>query len=298
MASSETQAKQASLDRRLNAFRDDLADAALQGIVVAARYVSPDPALVSAAPSVPLRSRPDATAAYDTEVLFGETLEVFELSPSGWAWVKARRDDYVGYCPANALDLSDTPETPATHFVCVPRTHRYATAELKCPPLDVLTMQAELRVRGWEGKYAALDDGTYVYRTHVSAIDEPAEDIAGVALGFLETPYVWGGKTAQGLDCSALVQLAFHRCGRACPRDTDMIAAMDWPTLPANSGPEVLRRNDLVFWPGHVGIMIDESRIVHANATDMSTRVWELSRLRAHIHSIEGNTVSRILRPA
>lgn len=282
-------------DRRLNAYRADLADARLRGIVQAERYVEAKPATVTAAPATPLRPRPSADEAYDSEALFGERLRLFDTTADGWAWVQAERDGYVGYCRAS--DISKADFSQPTHFVSAARTQRYRGPSLKRPPLDILTIGAELRVLEVDGKYARLADETYIFARHIRPAETFEKDPTSTALKMIETPYVWGGKTALGLDCSALVQLAFQACGIPCPRDTDMQSAMDWQQILCQPDGEPLHRNDLVFWPGHVGMMIDQSRIVHANASDMSTRVWDLAHLRDHISRIEGNAVSRILRP-
>ncbi len=287
------------LDRRLHAYREDLADARLEGQVDAKQFVTGRPAWVTAAPSTPLRPAPGLSLAYDTELLFGEAVRIFEDAlPAddgiGWAWVQAQRDGYVGYCPSASLSAGETPQP--THFLSVARSQRYAAPRLKLPPQDILTMGAEVTVVGMDGKYAALQDGSFVYADHLRPIDQPETDPASVALRLLETPYVWGGKSGLGFDCSALVQLSLQACGIACPRDTDMQAAMTWDNLPTDSGSDELQRNDLIFWTGHVGMMLNGAEIIHANATDMSTRIWSLDILRDHILKMEGNTVSRILR--
>ena len=279
------------LDRRLNVFRPDLADARLAGRYAAAAFVEGVPARVRVG-ATPLHPRPERTAPQDTELLFGETVRRFELR-DGWAWVQNDRDGYVGYCAADAL----APEgAPATHAVAVPLTHLYATPDIKRAPAMALSLESRVAVASVEGSWAALADGAgYIHADHLCALDRHADDPAAIAERLLDTPYLWGGKTSQGLDCSGLIQLALQRCGWETLRDSDMQA--DTAGRPIDPEGATPRRGDLIFWPGHVGIMVDESRILHANATDMATRVWPLDVLIAHIERLEGHAVGAVRRP-
>ena len=105
-------------------------------------------------------------------------------------------------------------------------------------------------------------------------------DAAGVALRFLGAPYLWGGRESLGLDCSGLVQQALAACGKACPRDTDMQAGIGVAVAPGD-----LARGDLVFWKGHVGMMLDAERMVHANGHHMATVVEPLAEAIARIEA-------------
>lgn len=279
-----------ALDPRLNAYRDDLADRRLEGTVEAARFVDGEAARVVAGAAA-LRRAPADDAPQDSQLLFGETVRVFETR-GDWAWVANDRDGYVGYCRADRLG---PPGAPATHRVAVLRTYLYPGASLKIPPADLLSLEAAVAVAAVDGRWARLADGAgFVHADHLCPLATLADDPADVAQLFLETPYLWGGKTSVGLDCSGLVQLALQRCGIDCPRDTDMQEAALGPDAPG--GAASARRGDLVFWPGHVGIMLDGARILHANATDMATRVWRLEALDDHIARQEGRRLSSIKR--
>jgi cell wall-associated NlpC family hydrolase len=280
-----------TLDPRLNVYRDDLADARLEGRVSAQRFVSGVEArVISGAPA--LRRRPDDAAPQDTQLLFGERVDVFERH-DGWAWVQNRRDGYVGYCHEDRLGaLNDAPAL--THRVSVLRTYLYPEASLKVPPRDLLSLESALSIVDVDARWARLADGGFVHAGHLSPLAVYETDIAGVAERFLETPYLWGGKTSVGLDCSGLVQLALNRCGVECLRDTDMQETSVGHDVAI--GPQAMRRGDLVFWPGHVGIMVDGLRIIHANATDMTTRIWTLAALDDHIEKMEGRRMTRIRR--
>ena len=256
----------APLDRRLNAYRPDLAEEALRGTVAAERYVTGTPARI-AVPVAALRPRPDDAAGIDTELLFGERLSVLDRA-DGWAWIKSDFDGYVGYLKETALDGEGV---PATHRVAVPRTFAYSGPDLKTPAAFALSIGSRLTVVGESEvrgtRYLTLSGGQSVVAGHCRPIGEAVGgDYVSVAARFLETPYLWGGRSGFGLDCSALVQLAMMMTGRTVPRDSDMQAA----GLGRAIAREDLTRGDLVFWKGHVAIMEDEETILHANGHSMS----------------------------
>ncbi|MXN45029.1 peptidase P60 [Shinella kummerowiae] len=253
-------------DRRLNAYRPDLAEEALRGTVTAERYVAGTPARV-VQPVAALRPKPDSSAGIDTELLFGETVRVLDRA-NGWAWVKSDFDGYVGYLPEAALD---TGTAAATHVVAVPRTFAYSGPDLKTPAAFALSVGSRLTAVGESEtrgtRYLTLESGQSVVAGHCLSVGETAgDDYVAIAARFLETPYLWGGRSGFGLDCSALVQLSMMMTGRTAPRDSDMQAA----GLGTPIERDALRRGDLVFWKGHVAIMEDEKTILHANGHTMS----------------------------
>lgn len=253
-------------DRRLNAYRPDLAEEALRGRLEAPRYTAGTPATVSAAVAA-LRPRPDAGAGIDTELLYGERLRVLDRA-DGWAWVKADFDGYVGYLPDDAL-RETAPD--ATHVVAVPRTFAYGGADLKTPAAFALSLGSRLNIIGEAEtrgtRYLKLDGGEFVVAAHCTPADRAiGDDYVSIAVRLLETPYLWGGRSGFGIDCSGLVQLAMMMTGRRAPRDTDMQAS--GLGTPIDRGD--LRRGDLVFWKGHVAIMEDEETILHANGNTMN----------------------------
>lgn len=277
-----------TLDRRLNAYRPDLADEVLWGQVEAARFTAGEPACV-VTEIADLRGAPVHEAGIDTQLLFGERVTVLERK-DGWAWVKAAYDGYVGYLPETAL--SDGAITP-THWVIQPRTFVYPEPDLKKPQCGMLsvgsriTVTEEVEVRGT--RYLRLDDGRAVIAAHCAAPGErPLGDYVAIASRLVETPYLWGGKSAFGIDCSGLVQLSMMMAGQWAPRDSDMQAA----GLGVEIAPEDIGRGDLVFWKGHVAIMEDEETLIHANGNTMSVAREGLEAAISRIGYLYGDPVS------
>ena len=213
------------LDRRLHAYRPDLAEAGLKGKVEALRFVKGAPARV-AVPVLGLRPEPDLARGIDTELLLGEVVTVFDRA-DGWCWVKAASDGYVGYVAADAL-LEGRPAP--THIVTAQRTFVYPEPELRKPHQAIVSMGSRVYVAGEAeargNRYVVLEDGTAIFAKHVQPIGAlDGADYVEIVTRFLETPYLWGGRSGLGIDCSGLVQLAMLMTGRAAPRDTDLQAA-------------------------------------------------------------------------
>ncbi|MEQ8480617.1 MAG: C40 family peptidase [Hoeflea sp.] len=263
-----TDSEPRALDRRLNAFRPDLADIRLSKTVSAQRYVEGATAQVIA-PLAKLHPQPDPASSIDTEALFGETLRVFDRQ-EGWAWVQLDDDGYVGYLPERCLSATTT---APTHLVCKPRSFVYPGPDLRFPPVHALSMASRVEVSGRTDtrgtEYAVLADGSAMIAAHLMPVESaPFADPLAVAAMFLETPYLWGGRSGFGIDCSGLVQMALAMTGRKAPRDSDQQAAgLGYAIDPLVDG---LRRGDLVFWKGHVGFLEDEHTLLHASGGTMT----------------------------
>lgn len=257
-----------ALDRRLQAFRPDLADERLKGAVEAQRFVTGRPARV-AAPVLDLRNAPRPDAGLDTQLLAGDEVMVFEET-EGFAWVQGARDGYVGYAPATGLA---EPGAAPTHVVAVPRTFSYREADMKKPATGALSMGSRLTVVGGATTrgtdYALLESGEALVAAHLRPVGTVSGDYVAVAEELERTPYLWGGSSAFGIDCSGLVQLSMRMAGSDVRRDTDMQAATIGAALEVGNDLAGLRRGDLVFWKGHVAIMVDEKTIIHANGHTM-----------------------------
>lgn len=256
-------------DKRLHAYRPDLAEAALRGRIDAARFTEGKEMQVGRAVAS-LRRQPDETSMQLTEALPGELLRVFDEA-EGWAWVKLARDGYVGYVAADFLQPAGA---VASHEVATPSTFLYPKADLKTQTASILPMLSRVAVSGSEKDYAALDGGGFIFAKHLAAVGSGSGDFVTVAERFLFTPYYWGGKTVHGLDCSGLVQVSLQATGHDCPRDSDMQEASLGTALAKG---EALRRGDLVFWDGHVGIMADREMLLHANGRDMMVMLEPLA---------------------
>lgn len=253
-----------TLDTRLNAYRPDLADERLRERVSAGRFVAGEPARINV-PVASLRPAPDSARGIDTELLFGETVRVFDRS-EGWAWVQSALDGYVGYLPKACLA---EPEDH-THVVCAPRTFLYPAPELRRPATAALSIGSRVRIVGETEtrgtRYLTLADGSAVIAGHCLPVGQTVgHDYVAVAARFLETPYLWGGRSGFGIDCSALVQLSLMMVGRSFPRDSDMQSEQG-----TEISREELQRGDLVFWKGHVGLMEDQETLLHANGHTMT----------------------------
>jgi cell wall-associated NlpC family hydrolase len=254
-----------ALDPRRHPFRADLAAETLRGRVDAPRYVQGEMRQVVHG-AAPLWSRPDASQGWASQVLHGQTVMVYEET-DGWAWVQAVRDGYVGYLRADAL----SPDvTPATHRVSVPGTFRYAAPDAKALTGLHLSLNSLVCVEETAPGFATLAEHGFVPTPHIAEVGTFAPDFVGVAEQLAGTPYVWGGTTRLGLDCSGLVQVAMHAAGLNCPRDSDMQMAELGTPVEVRGGLDGLQRGDLVFWKGHVGILTDAATLLHANAHHMA----------------------------
>ena len=252
-------------DPRRNAYRDDLAAEGLRGKVKAPAY-SPGWDRQIVFPATPLRARPDARANWTTEALFGELVKVYDEAGE-WAWVQLAADGYVGYVRRSALS---PPGASVTHRVSALGTFLYAAADMKAAPLMPLSMNALLSIAEVGPSFARLVDGTFVPSRHIVERQRFVADYVAAAERFVGVPYLWGGKTRFGLDCSGLVQTALAAAGRLCPRDSDMQEAELGDQIDVNERLDRLERGDLVFWKGHVGIMTDGFTLLHANAHHMA----------------------------
>jgi cell wall-associated NlpC family hydrolase len=264
-----------TLDPRITPARPDLAADHLRGLVAATRFVAGTVREVADA-QAPVRRTPSPDAEQDTEALRGELVTVYEDNGEGWCWGQLAGDGYVGWLPANAL----RPPGPApTHRVAVLRTLEFSRPSIKAPPLAALSLGCRVAMApradeaggNADGKLMRLASGGYVPAWHLAAIGTTQPDFVAVAERFAGVPYLWGGKTSLGIDCSGLVQVALAAAGIACPRDSDM-QGRAFASLPAVDI-AALRRGDLIFWTGHVAIACDERTLIHANAFHMAVAV-------------------------
>jgi cell wall-associated NlpC family hydrolase len=283
-------------DPRVNAIRADLADLALKGKVEASRFASGEPMQVIAA-HAQMRHAPSLSAPLATEALRGERVAVFETNAAGWCWAQLTEDRYVGWVARDALSA---PGADPTHKVSALRTFIFSEPDIKSTPLQALSLGARVRVTGEaedkNARYALVEPCGAVVTQHLVPLDSFETDWAAIAEKFLGVPYLWGGKTSLGLDCSGLVQISLAACGIRAPRDSDMQAEAVGEPLPLGAGRPSVRRGDLIFWPGHVGIMRDEEIMIHASAHVMAVLLEPLEEAVERI-SRKGLQLAAIRRP-
>jgi cell wall-associated NlpC family hydrolase len=250
-----------------------------------------------AEPTAPLRHAPSPDAPLDTEALKGERVTVYETSEEGWAWGQLEADGYVGFMPAGALR---EPGPTPTHKVAALRTLVFPGPSIKLAPVEALALGCRLAVARIEAPFAVTASGGYVPACHLASIDSTESDFVAVAERFLGAPYLWGGKTSLGLDCSGLVQVALTACGVPCPRDSDMQKEALGKLLAPSPDLSKLRRGDLLFWKGHVAIVRDQATLIHANAFHMAVAFEPIPQAIARIGAACGEVTSvrRLERPA
>lgn len=276
-----------SLDRRLHAFRPDLADERLAGQVDAARFTKGHRAQI-ASRFADMHPRPDAASGIDTQALHGELVTVFDEA-DGWSWIQCDAYQYVGYVRSDNLSAV---EDAATHIVIAPRTFLYSSPDLKSPRAGFLSMGSFVAVAGAATTrgtdYLVLADGRSIIAHHVATLTALPDDPVSIAETLLHTPYLWGGATGFGIDCSGLVSLTHRVCGLAVQRDSDMQAAT-YGSVVETTDYTHLRRGDLVFWKGHVGMMMDAERLLHANGNTMNVAIEALQEAIKRIGYLYGN---------
>lgn len=278
------------LDPRLTPARPDLAAAHLKGLVEAQRFVEPVNRQCTVA-AAPIRRAPAADAAMDDQLLAGEVFAMLE-ERNGWGWGFSRADGYVGW--VDLAGFGDEVFAPDRR-VDVLRTYAFSKPDIKSPPRHLLSLNSLIHAGRREGRFVEAVGLGWVVEAHTGGLDEHAGDFVAVAESFLGTPYLWGGKESLGLDCSGLTQMALRAAGIEVPRDTDQQEALlkaQWRDVTADPDRE---RGDIVFWPGHVGIMTDSEHLLHANASSMDTTLEPFAEAEARIRDKE-NPVRTIVR--
>jgi cell wall-associated NlpC family hydrolase len=279
-------------DPRLTPARADLAAKYLEGKVKAKRFVTGEAFEISEA-IAPMRCAPSPDAELATQALKGERAMIYDRDGEGWAWGQLNSDGYVGWLPDRALAK---PGAKPTHKITSLRTFAFPGPSIKLPPLETLVLGAMIAVTREDGPFAVTREGWYLPRQHVGLIDSHVADFVAVAEQFAGTPYLWGGKSSFGIDCSGLVQVSLNAAGTGCPRDSDMQQdglgrALD------QSEAKKLERGDLIFWKGHVAIVRDADTIVHANAHHMATAIENTRDAIARIKAA-GSEITAIKRLA
>ncbi len=271
-----------ALDRRQHAFRPDLADARLRDAVQAAEYVTGSPARIKVGRSPALRA-PEASAPVETCYHYGERVLVFEVEDS-FCWCQSLRDGYVAYVPSPDVDL--TPSSGAggaSPYVTNMGCFAYAEPDLRSRVVDFLPRRStvalkEARTQTRGTTYVESIDGLHVPERCLASGDSYVRDLVENAARYLGAPYLWGGRSFLGLDCSALVQNAFEDANVVVPRDSDLQASSIGAEIsPADASG--LERNDLLFLPGHVVIYDGAGSVIHADGSSMMVVKEPLAKL-------------------
>jgi hypothetical protein len=235
---------------------------------------------------VPLLAEPKPNARQVSQIRYGEFVDVFELTGNDFAWVQNRTDHYVGYMPSS--DVFSDKIAKLSKRVHALRTFIYPEPDLKSPPMDELTLGSHVSLGDPAGEFIQLINGGYVFAKHVTPADEAlVPDYVFTAGRLLHVPYLWGGRTPKGIDCSGLIQLALEMAGIDCPRDSDQQAASFGRPLTCHWHDMPWKRGDLVFFERHVGIMTGADHIIHANAYHMQVTVEPLEDLAERGYEIQ-----------
>jgi cell wall-associated NlpC family hydrolase len=278
----------ASFDPRVTPARADLAARHLQGKVTASRFVD-GRVMEVIEPQAPLRREPRPDAPLDTEALKGERVTVYDTNAEGFSWGQLAADNYVGWLPTNALAPAGA---MPTHKVAALRTFAFPGPSIKLPPIETLPLGATLAVARIADRMAVTAGGAHVPAGHLKPLGDYETDFVAVAERFVGVPYLWGGKTALGLDCSGLVQVSLTACGMACPRDSDMQEAALGRVVGTSIDHIELKRGDLVFWKGHVAMVRDDKNLLHANAFHMAVAIEPIAEAVARIRAAGGNVTA------
>ncbi|MHA7887267.1 C40 family peptidase [Roseicyclus sp.] len=274
-----------TMDPRITASNGRVAHVSLEGLVEAERFVKGRWMMVQQ-PMVNLSDAPRGQRS--SQLLYGERFLALETA-DGFAFGVAERDGHVGYILSGALTTAEE----GTHWVVSPATHLYPKPNIKEPPDVALFFGSRVTVTGERDAFFRIHTGHYVPRQHLVPLKARFDDPVGIADMFLGTPYLWGGSSRWGLDCSGLVQTALLACGIDCPRDSDQQEAALGEQLAEG---ELLRRGDLVFWQGHVAIMSSPTMLLHANVHHMAVAYETFDEAVARIGAKEFGQITSIRR--
>ena len=265
-------------DSRITPIRRDLASVAYKVIVKRKRYVTAKRATVISSFS-PLYS--NKGSKLNTQLLYGEECDVFEIN-KGWSWIQSRRDNYVGYTPS--INLTRKTYKPNSKVISL-RTIIYTKPDIKSGAKGYLSFNSLVEVIKTKGKYSFIKNLGWCPSLDLAKIKSKKLNHIDLSKQYLNTPYLWGGRDSMGIDCSGLVQNLHQINNNPFPRDTDMQEIFVTNEVKFEKD---LKAGDLIFWKGHVAMMIDSLNIIHANAFHMKTAIEPLSKAKKRILQSNG----------
>ena len=270
-------------DRRSTPATDRVALNRLRGVIDRPAYTEGTAASVTV-PLADLCATPGG--ARDRQMNFGAAVTVIDEA-EGWSFVEAAADGYCGWLPPDTLGEARA----VTHRVAAPATHVYRHPDIKRGEIASLSIGAGLTVEAIEGGFARLATGGFVPAVHVS--DAPSTDPAAVAETLIGTPYLWGGNSRWGIDCSGLVQAALLACAIPCPGDSDQ----QWHAVGTEVPLDTLARGDLLFWRGHVAMALSPEVLIHANGHAMAVSREGVAETLARIEAAGEGPFLGVRRP-
>lgn len=261
------------LDKSLNPYRDDLAAQYLKGQVNAGNFVAPKLHQIKCDYAY-LKTAPDTSSPNVSEVFFGELVDIYEIK-NDFAWVQLKRDNYVGYLP---FECVSTEIIEANKKINTIRSFAFSIPKVQGEIKNILPLNSLVKATDRvENGFVYCDGLGFIYLKHLCDLDEYAANPVELAKYFLKTPYAWGGRQALGIDCSGLIQTIHEACGINLPRDARMQEKMGELIIPSPDFSN-LKAGDLLFWQGHVAMMIDNENIIHANSFHMCVEIEPLAQ--------------------